>query len=174
MFNQKSSFPTAFTFARPPGEFRCGRFAFQTEQQEAKRMCDFSLQAFKSRPAQVADKLIVKDFGVGTRGFVSTVEAECDTAVCVMPGTEIAFDAPITQPGFFFPAKQVSAHSTAIFRQINLDQERMHHDCLELPDGEQILLTNLIAGQRATVLQLPAAPRNEAEAKAQTRLEVVG
>ena len=57
-------------------------------------MCDFSLQAFKSRPAQVADKLIVKDFGVGTRGFVSTVEAECDTAVCVMPGTETTFFGP--------------------------------------------------------------------------------
>jgi hypothetical protein len=137
-------------------------------------LCDFSLQAVASRPAAIGDKLVVKDFGTGTRGFAGTTEADCGTAICVLPGTEIAFDAPITQPGFFFPTKQVSAHSTAIFRQINLDQERMHHDCLELPDGEQILLTNLVAGQRATVLQLPAAPRNEAEAKAQTRLEVVG
>jgi hypothetical protein len=115
---------------------------------------------------------VVKDFGTGTRGF--SASEDLSVAVCLLPGSELAFDAPIKQPGFFFPDQKVSAHSTAIFRQINLDQERMHHDCLELPDGEQILLTNLVAGQRATVLQLPAAPRNEAEAKAQQRLEVVG
>ena len=134
-------------------------------------MCDYSIQHVASRPAAIGDKLVVKDFGTCTRGF--SASEDLSVAVCLLPGSELAFDAPITQPGFFFPAKQVSAHSTAIFRQINL-QERMHHDCLELPDGEQILLTNLVAGQRATVLQLPAAPRNEAEAKAQTRLEVVG
>ena len=32
-----------------------------------------------------------------------------------------------------------------------------HHDALEFPDGEIVLLTKLKPGQRATVLQLPAA-----------------
>ena len=34
----------------------------------------------------------------------------------------------------------------------------MHHDALEFPDGQIVLLTLLYGGQRATVLQLPAAP----------------
>ena len=32
----------------------------------------------------------------------------------------------------------------------------VHHDVLEFPDGQVVLLTRLIEGQRATVLQLPA------------------
>jgi hypothetical protein len=34
-----------------------------------------------------------------------------------------------------------------------------HHDALEFPDGQVVLLTRLCVGQRATVLQLPAAVR---------------
>jgi hypothetical protein len=48
-----------------------------------------------------------------------------------------------------------------------------HHDALEFPDGRIVLLTRLVPGQRATVLQLPAQPRSEAEAQEQTRVEVV-
>ena len=34
-----------------------------------------------------------------------------------------------------------------------------HHDALEFPDGQVVLLTRLCEGQRATVLQLPAGSR---------------
>jgi hypothetical protein len=47
-------------------------------------------------------------------------------------------------------------HKTAIFRQINQDNPRAHHDALEFPNGEVVLLTFLAQGQEATVLQLPA------------------
>ena len=47
----------------------------------------------------------------------------------------------------------------ARFRQINLDQPTMHHDALEFPDGEIVLVTELREGQHATVLQLPAQRR---------------
>jgi hypothetical protein len=36
-----------------------------------------------------------------------------------------------------------------------------HHDALEFPDGQVVLLSRLREGQRATVLQLPAAIRPE-------------
>lgn len=138
-------------------------------------MCDYSLQSVKTRPAAVGDKLTTKSFGTGTRGFAAA--EDCGTAVCVLPGTEIAFDAPIKVQAESFswmvPGKEL-LHSTAIFRQINTEHKHMHHDALETPDGDQYLLTALVEGQSATVLQLPAAPRTEAEAKAQTRLEVVG
>ena len=47
-------------------------------------------------------------------------------------------------------------HKTAIFREINQDKPTTHHDALEFPDGQIVLLTLLKEGQQATVLQLPA------------------
>ena len=47
----------------------------------------------------------------------------------------------------------------AQFRQINIGKPGVHHDALEFPDGEFVLLTRLCEGQHATVLQLPASPR---------------
>ena len=130
-------------------------------------MCDYSLQMVKSRPAAVGDKLVVKNFGTGSRGFASTIEGEYDTAVCCLPGCELAFDEPI-----HYQSNKPAIHRTAIFRQINKEHLMMHHDCLELPDGKQMLLTYLDLGQRCTVLQLPAAPKTASEAKAQERLSV--
>jgi hypothetical protein len=42
-----------------------------------------------------------------------------------------------------------------------MDNAVTHHDALEFPDGHVVLLTRLCVGQRATVLQLPAAARPE-------------
>jgi len=52
-------------------------------------MCDFSLQSVRSRPAKVGDKLVTRDFRTGTRGFAAADDPEL--AVCVKPGTELAF-----------------------------------------------------------------------------------
>jgi hypothetical protein len=52
-------------------------------------MCDYSLQNVKSRSAKVGDKLATRNFGTGTRGFAAPEDAT--TAVCVLPGTELAF-----------------------------------------------------------------------------------
>jgi hypothetical protein len=65
-------------------------------------------------------------------------------------------------------------HTTAIFRQINKDDPRTHHDALEFPDGQMVLLTDVFEGQEATVLQLPAQPTTAAEAEAQERVAHVG
>jgi hypothetical protein len=65
-------------------------------------------------------------------------------------------------------------HTTAIFRQINKDNPRTHHDALEFPDGQIVLLTAVVEGQEATVLQLPAQPATAAEAMAQERVAHVG
>jgi hypothetical protein len=69
---------------------------------------------------------------------------------------------------------QVIKHRTAIFRQINKDKVAAHHDALEFPDGQIVLLTFLREGQQATVLQLPAEPKTASEAEAQRRATYVG
>jgi hypothetical protein len=69
---------------------------------------------------------------------------------------------------------KVVKHTTAIFRQVNKDNTRTHHDALEFPDGLMVLLTDVFEGQQATVLQLPAQPVTAAEIKPQERVRHVG
>jgi hypothetical protein len=117
-------------------------------------MCDYSLERVQSRPAKVGDKLTTRNFGTGTRGFSASEDRY--VAVCVLPGTELSFADEVRVKGFN-PWPDVIKHKTAIFRQINQDDPRVHHDALEFPNGELVMLTFLKEGQQATVLQLPAA-----------------
>jgi hypothetical protein len=138
-------------------------------------MCDYSLQNVRSRPAKVGDKLTTRDFGTCTRGFAAAEDAEM--AVCVLPGTELAFTSPVTLTDYHFVVAwkvEVLDHATAIFRQVNKNEPMKHHDALEFPDGRIVLLTRLSEGQEATVLQLPARPTTAAEANAETRLAYAG
>jgi len=104
-----------------------------------------------------------------TRDFAAVGEPH--VAVCLLPGTEIAFDENVEcEPSFgigLLPNKKIEQR-LARFRQINIDNPVIHHDALEFPDGQVVLLTRLCVGQRATVLQLPAAARPEAGEKEAT------
>ena len=118
-------------------------------------MCDYSLHAIKTRPAHIADKLCVRDFGTGTRGFAAAEDSHI--AVCLRPGTELAFTDVVRRVRTWPWSNGVIQHRTAIFRQINCNNLSAHHDALEFPDGQLVLLTLLRPGQYATVLQLPAS-----------------
>ena len=48
-------------------------------------------------------------------------------------------------------------HKVARFRQVNVDDPHVHHDALEFPGGQIVMVTRLMPGQRASVLQLPAS-----------------
>jgi hypothetical protein len=126
-------------------------------------MCDYSLESVASRPAKVGDRLVSSNFsGSITRGFAAVGEPE--TAVCLLPGTEVAFDDEIEcegSYGFFSPRNM--KETVARFRHINEGRPNMHHDALEFADGRTVLLTHLCLGQHATVLQLPAMPREDAD-----------
>jgi hypothetical protein len=137
-------------------------------------MCDYSLHNVRSRPAAVGDRLITRDFGTGTRGFSDVQDA--DLAVCVLPGTELAFDneVKLVVTGLLPWRNRVVGHRTAIFRQVNKQKEASHHDSLEFPDGRIVLLTLLSEGQQATVLQLPAKPKTAEEAEDQRRVAFSG
>jgi hypothetical protein len=134
-------------------------------------MCDFSLHNVKSRPAKVGDALVTRDFGTGTRGFAALEDQ--NTAVCILPGTELSFAAEVQSRGLLGWRARVVNHKTAIFRQINKDRVAAHHDALEFPDGEVVLLTCLSEDQRATVLQLPAEPKTSVEAEERGRVALV-
>jgi hypothetical protein len=122
---------------------------------ESAPMCDYSLHHVKTRPANSGDKLVTHQFvGSFTRGFASP--DDLNVAVCLLPGTELSFSGNVRRLRPWPWSKTVISHKTAIFRQVNLANPNAHHDALEFPDGQVVLLNALKAGQQARILQLPA------------------
>ena len=120
-------------------------------------MCDYSLHAVATRPAEVAETLVSTEFSTGTRGFASPDDPK--VAVCLRPGTELAFENDVQTDGMMF-RKNIGVR-LARFRQIDLNKPYQHHDALEFSNGAIVLVTDLTVGQRATVLQLPASSIEE-------------
>ena len=130
-------------------------------------MCDYSLHHVASRPAKVGDKLVATDFVNSiTRGFAAV--GEPDVAVCLLPGTELAFEENVQYERAFSPFGRACVdHKVARFRQVNMNDPHVHHDALEFPNGQIVMVTRLVAGQRATVLQLPASTRDHGGAESE-------
>lgn len=127
-------------------------------------MCDYSLHLVASRPAEVGDTLVATDFPRSiTRGFAAV--GEPDVAVCLLPGTELAFDDQVQYERALsvFGRARVE-HKVARFRQVHKEDANVHHDALEFPGGQIVMLTRLVPGQRASVLQLPASPQEHGHA----------
>src|SRR3989442_15481596 len=85
-------------------------------REEVLDMCDYSLHRVRTRPAKVGEKLVTHNFGTGTRGFAAP--EDCSVAVSVLPGNQLAFEAPVKyQTTFNIRAR--TGHPIACFPQIN-------------------------------------------------------
>jgi hypothetical protein len=140
-------------------------------------MCDYSLHNVASRRAKVGDKLVTTKFVAScTRGF-SAIE-EPNVAVCLLPGTEVAFEKEAEcdhllarlLPRYRFGRLGAKV---ARFRQVNFGRPNVHHDALEFANGKIVLVTRLSPGQRATVLQLPAQAHTAKESARDMHPELV-
>jgi hypothetical protein len=119
----------------------------------ANLMCDYSLHAVASRPAKVGETLITTTFPrTPTRGFAA--ESEPGMAVCLLPGTELAFERDVKYDRGWIWTRTTSFR-VAKFGVVEPNVPHRHHDAIEFPDGSNVLVTLLTKGQRATVLQLP-------------------
>jgi hypothetical protein len=135
-------------------------------------MCDYSLHSVETRPARVGDKLRSTSFvNCFTRGFAAAEDPK--VAVCLRPGTELAFERDVAiDHGFgrLLPSLGFGkiGERVARFRQVNTERLDTHHDALEFPNGRIVLVTRLCEGQVATVLQLPLSehPAHEAQPEA--------
>jgi hypothetical protein len=121
-------------------------------------MCDYSLETTASRPAIVGDRLVTCRFKFYTGGFCAIDEP--DVAVCLLPGTELAFEQK------FEPASRIerlwirlrygkSMNTVGRFRKTNLETLAAHHDAVEFANGATVLVSSMRPGQRVRVLQLP-------------------
>ena len=116
-------------------------------------MCDYSLHAVATRPAVVGETLVTTTFrGTSTRGFAS--ESDLGVAVCMLPGTELAFENDVRYDNRWIWTRTINSR-VGKFGKIDSHIPERHHDAIEFPDGSYVLVTQLVEGQRATVLQLP-------------------
>jgi hypothetical protein len=116
-------------------------------------VCDYSLHAVTSRPAEVGETLISTCFrGSSTLGFASP--KELGVAVCLLPGTELAFEKNVRCHGNWFRSHIVD-FNVAKFCKIDSEIACQHHDALAFPDGSTVLVNSLVRGQRVQVLQMP-------------------
>src|SRR5438445_2315448 len=80
-------------------------------------MCDSSLHNVASRPAKVGDRLVTTKFHFLPRGFAAI--GEPNVAVCLLPGTEVAFESEVERDHPFgwlllsAGGEQASAQSTS-------------------------------------------------------------
>jgi len=129
-------------------------------------MCDYSLHAVATRPAQVGETLITTTFpGTSTRGFAS--ESDPDVAVCMLPGTELAFAENVQYDNRWIWTREIGFR-VGKFGAVDRHVADRHHDAIEFPDGSQVLVTLLCEGQRVTVLQLPVVHQSTERAPAST------
>jgi len=108
----------------------------------------------------------------GTHGFAAVNDPS--VAVCLLPGTEVAFEEEIQfdQSWPFFKPKATG--TVGRFRQVKMDNPNTHHDALELADGRIVLLHALNEGQHATVLQLPTAQQPAGDVPSQAVTTATG
>src|SRR3984893_197169 len=121
-----------------PGRVYCRRPSRLFTGRGVPSMCDYSLHHVATRPAQIEDKLVTTKFRNSITGGFAAIGAP-NVAVCLLPGTEIAFDENVEcEPPFgigILPNKKIGQR-LARFRQINMDSAVVHHDALEFPDGQ--------------------------------------
>jgi hypothetical protein len=124
-------------------------------------MCDYSLHNVASRPAKVGDELVLNEFDRSfARGFAAIGEPQI--AVCLLPGTELAFAKEVEYETTFrlLWARRRSVEKVAQFQRVKMSLLEAHRDALQFPSGQIVFVTRLTPGQIATVLQLPASGVN--------------
>jgi hypothetical protein len=126
-------------------------------------MCDYSLHAVASRPAKVGETLVTTSFfGTSTRGLGA--KEQPNVAVCLLPGTELAFDHDVKY-NRYWPSTKNSGFRVAQFCVIEPKATDQHHDALLFPDGNTVLVNLLSEGQYARVLQLPVRRQENANGR---------
>ena len=110
-------------------------------------MCDYSLHSVSTRSAKIGDKLITTKLARSSaRGFAAVGEHGAKlvihdgppkVAVCLLPGTELAFDDDVRYDrAFSLFGKAHMNHKVARFRQIDINDPHVQHDAFEFPKGQ--------------------------------------
>ena len=111
-------------------------------------MCDYSLEAYQSRPAAIGEKLTLERFPSGSMGF--TNGPRCDLAVCVAADTQLRLEG-IGEA--MQKAYGVSASEEVVMTRL---ESGPHKDAVRFSNGTEISLQRLDRGLAAVVVASPA------------------
>src|SRR6202030_3407826 len=124
---------------------QCAAQSLGCADQWREPMCDYSLHAVAARPAKVGETLVTTSFyGTSTRGFAA--KGEPNVAVCLLPGTELAFERDVRYNRNWLSTRS-TGFSVARFCAIEPGASHQHHDALSFPDGKTVLVNLLSEGQ---------------------------
>jgi hypothetical protein len=118
-------------------------------------MCDYSLEAYKSRPAVEGEKLTLERFPSGSAGFTSG--SSCDLAVCVPAGTHMLLE------GIGDGVRQscgLGAVEQVVMTRLETGP---YKDAVRFANGTEISLQRLDRGTMAVIVAFPEAPKERTE-----------
>ncbi len=119
-------------------------------------MCDYSLEAYLSRPAAEGEKLTLERFPSGSQGF--TTGPSCDLAVCVPADTHLLLE------GIGETVRQacgVGAVEEVVMTRL---EGGPYKDAVRFSNGTEILLQRFDRGLTAVIVAFPAVRIERTEA----------
>ena len=125
-------------------------------------MCDYSLEVYRSQPAETGERYTLERFASGSMGF--TVDGQCNTAVCIPADARLilAGIGEIVQRAFGIGAVEEVTMTRL--------ERGPHKDAVAFANGKVVSLQSLNAGLTAAVVDLaaPAKTRPAEEPVAQS------
>ena len=113
-------------------------------------MCDYSLEAYRSRPARVGERYETHQFQSHSVGFIAP--GDPSTAVCM------AYDTTLTLEGIperIQRAKSVSANEDVTFTRL---EKGPYHDGVRFANGAEVTLQDLGLGVRGHLCDSLSSP----------------
>ena len=101
-------------------------------------MCDYSLEHYRSRPAQIGEKYETHQFESRSIGFIAP--GDCATAVCMAYDTKLRLESIPERIQRFHG---VSANENVTFARLD---NGPHHDGVRFANGRQVTLQELGSG----------------------------
>jgi hypothetical protein len=113
-------------------------------------MCDYSLESYRSRPAQVGEKYETQRFPSFSIGFIAP--GDPSTAVCMACDTKLRLEGI---PEKVQRVQGVSANEDVTFTRLD---NGPHHDAVRFANGAEVTLQELGPGVKGYVYDALSSP----------------
>ena len=113
-------------------------------------MCDYSLEAYRSRPAQRGERYETHQFPSYSIGFIAP--GDRSTAICMACDTKLRLEGI---PERVQRAKAVSANEDVTFTRL---EKGLHYDGVRFANGTEVTLQDLGPGVRGYLCDALSSP----------------
>ena len=113
-------------------------------------MCDYSLEAYQSRPARLGERYETHLFETHSIGFIAP--GDPSTAVCMAYDTKLRLEG---LPEALRKSICVSSEEDVTFVRL---EDKLHHDGVRFANGAEVTLQRLGAGVKGYIREEMLAP----------------